>query len=53
MANALAVFPKGLSIEEIAKLENLSVEEVETILEKAIIKYRSNLRKFVEKNQEI
>jgi len=45
LANALSQVPRGLSIEEIASYEHLSVEETDVILQEAIRKYRSRVRK--------
>ena len=39
--------PRGLSVEEIAACEQITVEETQEILQQAIQKYRSNVRKFI------
>ena len=40
-------FPQELSIEDIAKLEGITVNEAQELLEGAIIKFRTNIRQFL------
>jgi len=48
MLNILAEFPHGFSIEEIARFEGITEENVYTIIETAIKKARLNIGNFFE-----
>jgi hypothetical protein len=47
LANIFEEMPRGLSIDEIAKLEGISAEEVEMCLETAVKKYRASVGKLI------
>ena len=47
LAEIFEEVPKGLSLEEIAKLEGISIEEVKLLLEQAVLKYRANIRRYL------
>lgn len=49
LANALTEFNVSLSIEEIATLENISEEEVQNIIETALLKCRKEMKNFIKK----
>jgi len=48
MLNILAEFPHGFSIEEIARFEGITEENVYTVIETAIKKARLNIGNFFE-----
>lgn len=49
LANSLCDFGVELSLEEIATLENITVEEVEQVIESALIKCRKEMRHLMKK----
>lgn len=47
LSAAMVECPKSFSVEEIAKLEGLSVEEAQNLIDEAVSKYRENIRGFI------
>ena len=47
LANIFEEMPRGLSVEEIAQLEDISTDEVEVCLDGAIRKYRASIGKLI------